>query len=348
MGTHSNPSRRRSVLILAPRHDSPHTLRQSGKLSNPSRRQFPPLAPRSRSESSVVRRGVYDEEYIQYLVNLIKLMPQYGIKCFIDPHQDVYSRATGGSGAPEWTLNLVAGFNVANLRATGAVVPTASSGEEARANGDAKIWPSGYNKLAAATMATLFWAGGTFAPLRKVRRDFHAGWRDNKGSEFVSTETFLQDSMIAAFARLAQSIKGLEAVIGIEIINEPHRGYIELLSPFSWDYTTDLAIGHFPTALQGFALGSGHPVLVDNFAEKFPYPVTAKVGQTKMRSPGGVSVWLQGEGKGCIWEEHGVWKWKSRTNEPVMLRCDYFTRHPETGVDVEWYRSVLSIPFSAL
>lgn len=32
--------------------------------------------------------GIYDEEYIDYLRQLIGMMPEYGLKCFIDPHQD--------------------------------------------------------------------------------------------------------------------------------------------------------------------------------------------------------------------------------------------------------------------
>jgi hypothetical protein len=32
--------------------------------------------------------GKYDEEYIDYLIKIIEIMPNYGIKCFIDPHQD--------------------------------------------------------------------------------------------------------------------------------------------------------------------------------------------------------------------------------------------------------------------
>lgn len=35
--------------------------------------------------------GQYDEEYIDYLKALIVLMPKYGIKCVIDPHQDTVS-----------------------------------------------------------------------------------------------------------------------------------------------------------------------------------------------------------------------------------------------------------------
>ncbi|KAF9201915.1 hypothetical protein BGZ59_002461, partial [Podila verticillata] len=32
--------------------------------------------------------GIYDEKFIDSLIELIELMPKYGIKCFIDPHQD--------------------------------------------------------------------------------------------------------------------------------------------------------------------------------------------------------------------------------------------------------------------
>lgn len=35
--------------------------------------------------------GLYDEEYIEYLRSLIGLMPKYGLKCVIDPHQDTVS-----------------------------------------------------------------------------------------------------------------------------------------------------------------------------------------------------------------------------------------------------------------
>jgi hypothetical protein len=46
-------------------------------------------------------------------------MPKYGIKCFIDPHQDVWSRFSGGSGAPGWTFE-VAGLDIRKFKATGA------------------------------------------------------------------------------------------------------------------------------------------------------------------------------------------------------------------------------------
>jgi hypothetical protein len=37
-------------------------------------------------------------------------------------------------------------------------------------------------------------------------------------------------------------------------MNEPHRGYVDLLSPYGFDFNTDLAIGYFPTAVQSFVV----------------------------------------------------------------------------------------------
>lgn len=43
-----------------------------------------------------------DREYVAYLMELVRLMGDYGLKCTVCPHQDVWSRLCGGSGAPAW------------------------------------------------------------------------------------------------------------------------------------------------------------------------------------------------------------------------------------------------------
>ena len=48
--------------------------------------------------------GVYDDEYLEYLLAIVRKAAQHGITVFIDPHMDVWSRFTGGDGAPGWTL----------------------------------------------------------------------------------------------------------------------------------------------------------------------------------------------------------------------------------------------------
>ena len=55
-----------------------------------------------------------------------------------------------------------------------------------------KVWPSGYCKLAAATCATVFWGGETFAPKRRIARSEHLGAWGAGGREEVSVQEFLQ------------------------------------------------------------------------------------------------------------------------------------------------------------
>jgi hypothetical protein len=117
-------------------------------------------------------------------------------------------------------------------------------------------------------MATIFWGGDVFAPKRRVRRRLHQGRWGQGGKdedELVGLQPFLQESLSEAFGRLAEKVRDLEAVVGFELINEPHRGYIELLSPYSWDFNTDLAIGYFPSAVQSCVL-----LLLPFFLSFFP------------------------------------------------------------------------------
>lgn len=131
--------------------------------------------------------GIYDEKFIDSLIELIDLMPKYGIKCFIDPHQDCWSRFSGGSGAPGWTFE-AAGLDLRKFKATGAAY-VHNTNQEA---GDSPpmVWPTNYTKLAASTMFTLFWAGDTFAP--------------NKMYQGEPIQQFLQNRYFACYNHLAQ------------------------------------------------------------------------------------------------------------------------------------------------
>ncbi|KAH9934524.1 uncharacterized protein BXZ73DRAFT_100714 [Epithele typhae] len=64
-------------------------------------------------------RGVYDAEYLDYVRALLSLMPQFGLVAFVALHQDVWSRYSGGSGAPAWTLEAV-GLDLHGLEEPGA------------------------------------------------------------------------------------------------------------------------------------------------------------------------------------------------------------------------------------
>ena len=46
-----------------------------------------------------------NQAYVAYLRSLLGIFSDYGLKCIINAHQDVWSRLCGGSGAPGWVRN---------------------------------------------------------------------------------------------------------------------------------------------------------------------------------------------------------------------------------------------------
>jgi len=185
--------------------------------------------------------GSYDEAYLDYVVQVIRKAAQHGFDVFIDPHQDVWSRFTGGDGAPGWTLE-AGGFDLTRLHETGtAFVHAMTAGEYPR-----MIWPTNYHKLAAATMFTLFFAGNDFAPNTLV--------------DGVPVQEFLQGHYIHAMQQLAIRLKDEPNVIGYDSLNEPHRGFAGLHNLNSIHPPFDF--GPSPTPLQSFALGDGIPQTV--------------------------------------------------------------------------------------
>jgi len=93
--------------------------------------------------------GQHDHAYLKYIKDLLSLFPQYGMVAMVSMHQDVWSRFSGGSGAPAWTLE-AAGFNLETLEVSGAAYLDGVRDKKLKERG---VWPTGYQKLAAATMS---------------------------------------------------------------------------------------------------------------------------------------------------------------------------------------------------
>ncbi|KII91594.1 glycoside hydrolase family 5 protein [Plicaturopsis crispa FD-325 SS-3] len=271
--------------------------------------------------------GIYDTEYLDYIRQLLSLLPQYGMTAFVSLHQDVWSRYSGGSGAPAWTLETV-GFDLHALEDAGAAWLLGVKGG-GHTESERGIWPCGYQKLSAATLATCFWAGDTFAPKLKIK---------TRDGQEVPVQQFLQGAFLDMFEVLARTVGPLEGVLGFEVMNEPHRGYIELGSLHSFDYNTDLHLSHVPTAFQSFMLGAGHPTLVPHWTRSFPFP-TRLTGHN-MLNEAGQKAWRPDGPTGgeCLWAMHGVWGWDVNKGEGVVLRENYFVKDPMTGRPIDWYK----------
>ncbi|AEO60005.1 glycoside hydrolase family 5 protein [Thermothelomyces thermophilus ATCC 42464] len=276
--------------------------------------------------------GIYDEAWIDETIEVLRAAKSYGFYVFMDPHQDVWSRFSGGSGAPMWTL-YAAGLNPQSFAATEAAIVHNTYPEP-----DAfpkMIWSTNYYRLAAATMFTLFFAGRDFAPRCII--------------DGVNIQDYLQGHFLRACAHLAQRIHEAgdienDVVFGWESLNEPNKGMIGYQDISVIPKEQALKKGTCPTIWQTMLTGSGRAVEVETWdmGGLGPY----RVGRTLV-DPHGEVAWLPegydesrygykrdpgwklGE---CIWAQHGVWDPSTDT----LLRKDYFAKHPATGETIDY------------
>jgi hypothetical protein len=242
---------------------------------------------------------IYDQEYLDYLYAVIKKAGEYGIDVFIDPHQDTWSRFSGGDGAPGWTLEAV-GFDLTKIHATGAAVVHQEHGDPF----PRMIWPTNASKLACGTMFTLFFGGNDFAPHLTV--------------DGVPIQEYLQSHYINAIRQVAIKLRDLPNVIGYDTLNEPSNGFIGEKDVRTIARGMSARKGDMPTMLQSILLGSGYPQNVDSY-DIGPFGFR-KTGSRHMNTEG-VKVWRDGHED--IWKQHGVWGIDS-TSQPVLHKPDYF------------------------
>lgn len=146
---------------------------------------------------------VYDKEYLDYLHELVKRADRYGIRVVIDMHQDFYSRASGGDGAPYWTLEKL------GLQPDRTNEPGAPQKQPARGPG---YWPPTAARLSVDTMETLLWAGDDFAPGVKV--------------DGTPVQEWLQSHYVNAMRQVALRLRDLNNVAGYDTYNEPGAGFL--------------------------------------------------------------------------------------------------------------------------
>lgn len=275
--------------------------------------------------------GIYDLEYADYVVNFLKLIEEVGgLYVFIDPHQDVWSRFSGGSGAPIWTL-YAAGLEPRNFEKTVAAKLHNLAIDPQKFT--KMVWATNYNRLASEVMFTLFFTGSIFTPKAKL----------NEGENI---QNYLQRHFIEAFAFLVGRIKSeiphifSTCFLGIESMNEPNSGFYGYGDLHQCPTDQELKLDETPTPIQSMRLGMGYPEEVDMYSVTIFGP--SKIGR-RWCDPDGVKAWVTetdnkdkhygfvrspdwklGE---CIFAQHGVWD--TMTGELILP--DYFKVHPETG-----------------
>ncbi|EEP82734.1 conserved hypothetical protein [Uncinocarpus reesii 1704] len=274
----------------------------------------------------------YDEEWIAFTIEMLRVLKQYDFYVYMDPHQDVWSRFSGGSGAPMWTL-YAAGLDPRSFNVTQAALVQNTYPEPA--SFPKMIWSTNYTRLVCQTIFTLFWAGKDFAPRAIINGK--------------NIQDFLQDHFIAAVRHLAKRINeagGLEdeVVIGWENINEPNRGLVGYQDISVIPPEQQLQLGTSPTAFQAMLTGSGRACEITTWA--FGNFGPRQTGR-ELVDPKGTTAWLPADyddskygwkrdpqwklGE-CLWAQHGVWDPATDT----LLRKDYFARDPKTDEQLDY------------
>mgnify|MGYP000885897098 CR=1 FL=1 len=260
--------------------------------------------------------GIYDEAYLDYVYSVAHKAAEHGLSLVIDPHQDVWSRFSGGDGAPGWTLEAV-GFDLTAFAETGAAILHAIHGDPF----PKMIWPTNGSKLAAATMFSLFFGGDDFAPQTRVDGE--------------PVQQFLQRHYLAAFQQVALRLRGLPNVVGYDMLNEPLPGFIGWRDLNSMEDA--LTLGPCPTPFQAMLLGAGMPQEVAVWklgTVSFRRAGTRLVNSARRRA------WR--EGCDCMWRQNGVWDLDA-AGAPRLLRPHHFSE--VRGARVDFGRDYLQ-PFA--
>jgi hypothetical protein len=252
--------------------------------------------------------GVYDEAYLAYLRKIINAAAHHDIAVYIDPHQDTWSRATGGDGAPAWTLERL-GMDVTAREVCGAVLHANAGGGDAKSPG--LLWPCNYSRYAVATMFTLFLAGNAYAPTTLV--------------DGLPVQDWLQNCYIKAMRHCYRRLKNCANIAGWGAMNEPHPGYIGC-PDLSGPVNPLLLSGPVLSGFDGMACASGQQRQAGVYT----------MGMHGPRRRGSVSVNSQGvhlfrEGFTCPWKREGVWV--DDVDGPRLVKSAYFEQFNDRPAD---------------
>lgn len=244
--------------------------------------------------------GKYDDEFVNYTIEMLKIIHKVGgLYVFLESHQDVWSRFSGGSGAPLWTFYAV-GLQPTHFHHTEAAILHNDPRFENPTDPECypkMLWPTNYWRLAALTMFTMFFAGKTYFPHLTL--------------DGVNIQDFLQGHHQNAFSYLSQKVADAVpdmvadgTLLGFESLNEPGIGLLGNPDlgkiPKSQVICNDTA----PTAYQTFLLGMGLPVEVDTYT--FSNSGPKKTG-SRVVDPKGVRAWLTKE-EFAKYDAHYGWK----------------------------------------
>ena len=255
---------------------------------------------------AVEHRGPYefDEDYLGYFTEICRKAGDYGFAVYVDFHQDVWSRMTGGDGAPGWLFEKV-GLDYTRFgRADAAVVMQYLYDYDDPAPYQAgyppMCWSMSRQYPVNGIMWTLFFAGRIFCPLFRLK--------DEGSGAKVNVQDYLQAHFLASQARVAERLAALPQVIGFGAMNEPAPGWIGQplsLRPTVHRNEEPIRTGPALSPMDALTLAQGHPLDVPYNAFVW-YRRTIRPVRTVTLNPRGVRIWLPDREDPFL--EAGAWK----------------------------------------
>ena len=253
--------------------------------------------------------GKYDTAYLDHLEQVCRKAGDYGLYVFIDFHQDVWSRMSGGDGAPGWTFEAV-GLDFTRFEAAGAAHVMQhrfdyTHSSDKQASYPQMSWVQNYRMPANAIMWTLFWGSKHITP------DFLI--------EGIAVSDYLQTHLLGAMAQVAKRVADMPHVIGFDSLNEPGLGWLgQGLSPTLVNGKRQPNGPPMPgvvwSALDALAVAAGVPLELPVRGPGFD-PKAETSWQTV--NPLGVSIWRQGAP--CPFAQAGIYALEASEKGTVAI-----------------------------
>lgn len=256
----------------------------------------------------------YDEAYLDYYTRVCELAGEHGFYVIVDLHQDVWSRMSGGDGAPGWVFDAL-GLDFTKFHEAGAALVMQHAFDPANPNPrqpsyPRMAWTSNYWLPANAIVWTLFWLGQMATP----------GWKVGG----TNVQRFLQGHYIAAMGQVARRVAHLPNILGFNTLNEPGIGWVGTrltyrhLTP-SYEKLAPPMPGLAPSPLDSLVAARGVPIRVPRLAHHAVLERAVPVDDHCL-NPNGVSIWKPGAC--CPFEKAGIYE--MRGDQAVALREDAF------------------------
>ncbi|MHB8380983.1 MAG: cellulase family glycosylhydrolase [Candidatus Binataceae bacterium] len=259
--------------------------------------------------------GEYDAEYLDYYAELCRRAGDFGLYVFVDFHQDVWSRMSGGDGAPCWMFDKI-GIDYQRLSESGSAHVMQHLYDYARGGRQedrypTMSWSQNAHWPANGIMWTLFFAGRDFAPTFSI---------DGR-----NVQDYMQHHYLNAQAEIARRVRDLPNVMGFDTLNEPHEGWIG--HSLSYRHLGPSEENPLPAGA-GLAWSPIDALLVSRGVTRgipvVEYDKTLKrmvVRSERTVNERGVSIWRKG--RVDPFEEAGAWRMDADGNYEI-LRNEFF------------------------